>query len=121
MVLECALDIDDLSCGFAIKDPRGTVLWGVTNLSQKQPAYKARAGSKLTIAADCIMWLSAGDYFVTLGAAHLTDGAKIDFAEAAIGFKVIGPDGIFTTSVVNMQTVFSIESDGAVVKQAARS
>jgi len=121
MVLDCERDIDDLSCGFNIKDRRGTILWGVTNLTQKQPPYKARAGSRLTIAADCIMWLSAGDYFVTLGAAHLTDGVKIDFAEDAIGFKVFGPSGIFTTSMVNLQTAFSIESDDAVAKQAARS
>ena len=109
MVLDCDRDIDDLSCGIVIKDRRGTVLWGVTNMTQMQTPYKARAGSRLTIAADCIMWLSAGDYFVTLGAAHLTDGVKIDFAEDAVGFKVIGPGGIFTTSTVNLQTEFSIE------------
>jgi lipopolysaccharide transport system ATP-binding protein len=109
MVLDCEQDIPDLSCGIAIKDRRGTVLWGVTNMSQTQTPYKARAGSRLTIAADCIMWLSAGDYFVTLGAAHWTDGAKLDFVEDAIGFKVIGPGGIFTTSTVNLQTQFSIE------------
>ncbi|HEV2109733.1 MAG TPA: ABC transporter ATP-binding protein [Gammaproteobacteria bacterium] len=121
MVMDCLRDIDDLSCGFAIKDRRGTVLWGVTNLSQKQSAYKARAGSRLIIAADCIMWLAAGDYFLTLGAAHLADGAKIDFAEDAISFKVIGPDGIFTTSTVNLQTVFSIDSASGAVKRVARS
>jgi hypothetical protein len=109
MVLDCEQDIADLSCGFAIKDRRGTVLWGVTNMSQTQVPYKARAGSRLTIAADCIMWLSAGDYFVTLGAAHLADGEKLDFVEDAIGFKVIGPGGIFTTSTVNLQAEFSIE------------
>ena len=109
MVLDCEQDIADLSCGFAIKDRRGTVLWGVTNMSQTQVPYKARAGSRLTIAADCVMWLSAGDYFVTLGAAHLSDGEKLDFVEDAISFKVIGPGGIFTTSTVNLQTEFSIE------------
>jgi len=109
MVLDCRQDIDNLSCGFAIRDRRGTVLWGVTNLSQNQPPYKVRAGSRLTIAADCIMWLSGGDYFVALGAAHLADGEKIDFVEDAIIFKVIGPEGIFTTSTVNLQTAFSIE------------
>ena len=121
MVLDCEQDIEDLSCGFNIKDRRGTVLWGVTNLTQKQPPYKARAGSRLTIAADCIMWLSAGDYFVTLGAAHLEDGAKIDFAEDAIGFKVIGPEGIFTTSTVNLQTAFSIERKAREVRSTAEA
>jgi ABC-type polysaccharide/polyol phosphate transport system ATPase subunit len=113
MVLDCERDIDDLSCGFSIKDRRGTVLWGVTNMTQTQTPYKARAASRLVIAADCVMWLAAGDYFVTLGAAHLADGAKIDFAEDAIAFTVIGPVGIFTTSTVNLESVFSIESKPA--------
>jgi ABC-type polysaccharide/polyol phosphate transport system ATPase subunit len=117
MVLDCDQDIVDLSCGFSIKDRRGTVLWGATNISQTQTAYKARAGSRLIIAADCTMWLSAGEYFVTLGAAHLADGAKIDFAEDAIGFKVIGPEGIFTTSVVNLQTILTIECEGPAVEE----
>jgi homopolymeric O-antigen transport system ATP-binding protein len=117
MVLDCDQDIVDLSCGFSIKDRRGTVLWGATNISQTQTAYKARASSRLIIAADCTMWLSAGEYFVTLGAAHLADGAKIDFAEDAIGFKVIGPEGIFTTSVVNLQTTFNIECQTAEVER----
>ena len=117
MVLDCDQDIVDLSCGFSIKDRRGTVLWGATNISQTQTAYKARASSRLIIAADCKMWLSAGEYFVTLGAAHLADGAKIDFAEDAIGFKVIGPEGIFTTSVVNLQTTFNIECQTAEVER----
>ena len=119
MVLECAQDIDDLSCGFNIKDRRGTILWGVTNLTQKQPPYRARAGSRLVISADCVMWLSAGDYFVTMGAAHLGDGVKIDFAEEAVGFKVLGPEGIFTTSSVNLQTVFKIESEPAAARRIA--
>jgi len=117
MVLHCDQDIVDLSCGFSIKDRRGTVLWGATNISQTQTAYKARASSRLIIAADCTMWLSAGEYFVTLGAAHLADGVKIDFAEDAIGFRVIGPEGIFTTSVVNLQTRLTIECEGRAAEE----
>lgn len=113
MVLDCQQAVDDLSAGFAIKDRRGTVLWGITNLAQNRVAHKADADSRLVISADCIMWLSAGYYFVTLGAAHVEEGKKIDFIEDAIEFKVIGPDGIFTNSVVNLQTAFSIESKPA--------
>ena len=93
----------------------------MTNLTQKQPPYKARAGSRLTVTADCVMWLSAGDYFVTLGAAHLSDGAKMDFAEEAVAFKVLGPEGIFTTSTVNLQTVFGIQSADASPRRVAES
>ena len=108
-------DFDDLSVGFAIKDCRGSVLWGVTNITQKYPPYQARSGETLTIVADCMMWLANGDYFVTLGAAHLNGGDKIDFVEDAIEFKIIGTSDIFTTSIVNLQTNFQI-MDGNTIK-----
>ncbi len=82
--------IDDLSCGFAIKDRRGTVLWGATNITQKLIPRRISAGEQFSVVADCVMWLAAGDYFVTLGAAHLDDGQKIDFVEDAIHFVVTG-------------------------------
>ncbi|MCZ7559483.1 MAG: ABC transporter ATP-binding protein [Burkholderiaceae bacterium] len=110
MTLFCAREIEDLSCGFAVKDRRGTVLWGVTNLTDSRSAMRVQAGETLSISASGVMWLAAGDYFVTLGAAHLGDGGKIDFVEDAIGFRVLGPGNIFTTSVVNMQSRFVIES-----------
>jgi ABC-type polysaccharide/polyol phosphate transport system ATPase subunit len=108
MRLECRKDISDLSCGFAIKDRKGTVVWGETNITHAQESSSVRAGELLTIASDLTMWLADGDYFVTLGAAHVADGAKIDFIEDAIQFRVVGPGGIFTTSVVNLDSCFSI-------------
>jgi len=116
MILRIMADLDDLSVGFAIKDRRGSVLWGVTNITQKYPPYQARSGETLTIVADCRMWLADGDYFVTLGAAHLNGGDKIDFAEDAIEFKITGTSGIFTTSLVNLQTRFRI-IDGMAIKR----
>jgi hypothetical protein len=55
------------------------------------------------------MWLATGDYFLSLGAAHGSDGSKIDFVEDALAFRVIGPKNIFTTSVVNLQAELTIE------------
>jgi ABC-type polysaccharide/polyol phosphate transport system ATPase subunit len=110
--LACKVDIPDISCGFAIKDKRGTVLWGMTNISQTQTAYSAGSGAKLTIATPGVMWLAAGDYFVTLGVAHANSGSKIDFIEDAINFRVIGTENIFTTSTVNLQTRFEINAGG---------
>jgi len=118
MVLDCQQAIDDLSCGFAIKDRRGTVLWGITNLAQDKTAFKAQSGSRLIVSAECVMWLAAGYYFVTLGAAHVEEGRKIDFVEDAIEFKVVGPDGIFTNSVVNLQTTFNIECRNEATEEA---
>lgn len=110
MRLICKHAIHDISCGFAIKDRRGTVLWGATNITELQRSYGADEGEYLTISVPGQMWLAAGDYFVTLGAAHLENGVKIDFIEDAIEFRVIGTDNIFTTSVVNLRTRFDITS-----------
>lgn len=113
MRLRCAVDIPALSCGFAIKDRKGTVVWGATNLTSHGVACHARASDVLMIACDCTMWLSAGDFFVTLGAAHLHDGTKIDFVEDAIQFRVVGAEGIFTTSLVNLGSSFTISNEEA--------
>lgn len=101
-------DIADLSCGFAIKDRRGTVLWGITNLTEKVDMLNLLNGQAATISASSVMWLAAGDYFVTLGVAKRDDGQKVDFIEDAISFRVVGPGNIFTTSIVNLQTQLSI-------------
>ncbi len=113
MTIDCLLPVDDLSCGFAIKDRRGTVLWGVTNLAYGLPAMAVQPGERLEISARGTMWLAAGDYFVTLGAAHLADGSKIDFVEDAIVFRVTGPGHIFTSAFVNLQSDFRIDSTAA--------
>ena len=101
-------NIDDLSFGFAIKDRRGTVLWGITNISDSNESYRLIKGERIDVSTTGFMWLSAGHYFVTLGAAHVNNGDKIDFVEDAIEFRVVGPKGIFSTSVVNMQSEFCI-------------
>lgn len=110
MTLHCERDIKDISCGFAIKDRRGTVLWGVTNIAQGRQAYQARAGETFNVIADCSIWFAAGDYFVNLGAGHLDNSEMLDFVEDAIHFRVNGPGGIFTTAVVNLQTTFKMQS-----------
>jgi lipopolysaccharide transport system ATP-binding protein len=113
MRLRCLKDIPDLSCGFAIKDRKGTVVWGETNMTSTQAAISARGGDILTISTELTMWLADGDFFVTLGAAHVADGAKIDFIEDAIQFRVTGPGRIFTTSLVNLDSRFSIDTQAA--------
>jgi hypothetical protein len=119
MRIECHKNIPDLSCGFAIKDRKGTVVWGETNITHSQASYSARAGEHLTISSDLTMWLADGDYFVTLGAAHVEDGGKIDFIEDAVQFRVVGPGGIFTTSLVNLDSHFSISTSQGAETSAA--
>jgi lipopolysaccharide transport system ATP-binding protein len=103
-------DLDDVSTGFAIKDRRGTVLFGVTNISQNQPPAQLRAGEAFTLRVAMTMWLAAGDYFVNLGAGHLGSSIMCDFIEDALQFNVVGPGGIFTTAVVNLEPRFELRS-----------
>jgi ABC-type polysaccharide/polyol phosphate transport system ATPase subunit len=112
----CKKDIPDLSFGFAIKDLKGTVLWGITNVTSFDTSYSAKEGEEVTVVADSKVWLAAGHYSVTLGLAHLSDGEKIDFIEDAIIFKVLGPGRIFTTSIVNLETSFEISSNLKILK-----
>jgi lipopolysaccharide transport system ATP-binding protein len=111
MVLEFRSEIHHISYGFAIKNQRGTILWGVTNISQGMPPHNGRGGEHFDISAQGVMWLAAGDYYVTLGASHMDNGRKIDFIEDAIEFQVVGPSGVFTNSVVNLQIGLSVTLD----------
>lgn len=111
MTFLCKKEIPDLSFGFAIKDVKGTVLWGITNVSANDCPYNANEGEVLTVVAESRVWLAAGHYSVSIGLAHLGDGEKIDFIEDAIMFKVLGPGKIFSTSIVNLETLLKIESN----------
>lgn len=118
MTLLCREPFIDGSCGFVIKDARGNVLWGMTNVSHgAKPVISCEAGAQLVARVNGVMWLAAGNYFVTLGFAHQSDGAKIDFAEDAIEFSVLGPSDIFTASIANLQAGMQIEErSGSAVK-----
>ena len=110
-------DLDDVSTGFAIKDRRGTVLFGITNISQNQQPTQLRAGEAITLRVAMTMWLAAGDYFVNLGAGHLDSSIMCDFIEDALQFNVIGPGGIFTTAVVNLDSRFELRHSDPVDSQ----
>jgi lipopolysaccharide transport system ATP-binding protein len=112
MTLKFLSDVHDVSYGFVIKNRQGTVVWGVTSILQGKSAHYGHKGEVFIINANGIMNLASGEYFVTLGTAHLDDGRKIDFIEDATGFQVVGPAGIFTTSIVNLQTKFDITQKG---------
>ncbi len=104
-----SVPIDDWSVGFTIKDARGVVVWGLTSVTQKVSPTPLIAGDVLDARVDISMWLTDGDYFVNLGIGHASDGQMIDFIDDAIHFKVTGPGGIFTNSVVNLDSAFRVQ------------
>ncbi|MFZ5734944.1 MAG: Wzt carbohydrate-binding domain-containing protein, partial [Pseudomonadota bacterium] len=95
--------LDGYTLGFAVRDRRSTVLFGITTTSQGKKAPPLRAGEIITCRASVRMWLSAGTYFVTFGAADERTGQKIAFLDNGIQFEVRGPGKIFTESIVNLE------------------
>lgn len=78
-------------------------------MTQHGSTVSVRPGDTLKVTSSGVIWLATGDYFLSLGAAHGSDGSKIDFVEDAVTFRVIGPKNIFTTSVINLQAELAIE------------
>jgi ABC-type polysaccharide/polyol phosphate transport system ATPase subunit len=109
MTCVCRQSVVDATCGFVIKDRKGIIVWGMTNVSYGDPLIKAEVGEQLRFLIRGTMWLSAGEYTITLGMAHQIEGDKIDYIEEAIHFQVIGPARVFTASVVNLQATLSTE------------
>ena len=104
----CRRTIDEVSFGFSIKDRRGTVVWGITNMSQDKKPQRVSKGDVLSVTCDCTMWLAAGEFSVTIGFAYLEDGMKLDQIEDAMLFTVIGPGNIYTTSTVNLDSTMAV-------------
>ena len=107
----CNREIPDLSCGFNVMDAKGMVLFGVTSLTQQQRIRSLQEHERVRCEATISMWLAAGDYYITLGAADPDSGSRFEFIEDAISFKVFGPGGIYSTSLVNLQPVFNVTRD----------
>ncbi len=103
MKIRANTEIEGWSGGFAIRDRRGLIIFGVTTLSKNMTAPALSDGEEITCQSDSVMWLAEGTYFLTLGLADGESGEKIDFIENAVVFNVTGPGGIFTTSFVNLE------------------
>jgi lipopolysaccharide transport system ATP-binding protein len=99
--------IEDASLGLVIRNVKGLDLFGITNLSIDYLLPEVGEGEFLEFSADFRMWLAAGEYFVTFGVAR-AHGDKCDFLEDGFHFKVVGPPGIFSASIVNLEPTVSI-------------
>ncbi len=107
MRVRANVDLDDMHYGWVIRNRRGIEVYGIGSLAQGLKPIPLRAGEVVENRVDMTMWLAAEDYFVTLGTAH-ADGPKCDFMEDAVIFRVLGPTGIFTSSIVNLNADFKL-------------
>lgn len=104
-----ATQMADISGGFVIKDVKGRIVWGTTNILQYSESITVAANELIVFKVKCRMWLANGEYFVTLGLANFNTGNKVDFIEDATYFKVDGADCILDASIVNLESRLLIE------------
>lgn len=102
MTFEATEDVEDWSGGFVIRDRRASVMFGLTNKSAGIGPDILKCGERREIALDLRNNLAPGYYSVTLGVADPHNGHKWDFVERAIEFEVVGPAGLITSSVVQL-------------------
>ncbi|HXS75137.1 MAG TPA: ABC transporter ATP-binding protein [Terracidiphilus sp.] len=110
-------EVPSLSTGCLIRNVRGIDLFGITNTTLGAPLGLQEKGKVLLVKVPLQMWLAAGDYFLTVGAAR-SDGMQYDLRNDALQFTVLGTPQLFTTSIVNLDARFSIEQ---VSQQAAEA
>jgi lipopolysaccharide transport system ATP-binding protein len=125
LVFEALADLSDYSPAIAIRDRRGTVVFGLSSLTQGVAVPHLRQGERLLFECVWFNWLARGDYSITFGVGEATTGEKIAFYDPGLSFKVEGVFGIFTTSIVNleatteyklMRTQGALETEGASLK-----
>ena len=103
-------DVSSLSTGCVIRNVRGIDLFGITNTTIGAPLGFQEKGKVLKVKVDLRMWLAAGDYFLTVGAAR-SDGMQYDLRNDALHFTVVGTPQLFTTSVVNLDARLSVDEE----------
>lgn len=102
-------DVSYLSTGIIIRTPKSVDIFGVTNKSAGQNTFiNLKQGQVLDVSIDVDLWLAAGDY-VLLAANAGEDGVQYDCIQSALQFTVLNTPHLFTTSLVNLKPVLSIE------------
>jgi hypothetical protein len=105
-------DVDGHSAGFLVRDVKGVDLFGATTLTQRMPATPMRRGDLVEFVLEVTMWLTNGIYFLTLGIAdpYAENDVQYDLRQDVLQFEVGRKEGIFTTSIVDLEEKFSFRN-----------
>jgi ABC-type polysaccharide/polyol phosphate transport system ATPase subunit len=106
LTFRCAEDIPYVSGGFVIRNKRGIVIWGLTNVTAEGHGFSAGKGQTVTFKAECTLNLHPGTYFATVGIAK-ENGGKIDFAENLFSFDIVGRCITISDSLTNLDERFA--------------
>ncbi len=97
-------DVEAATFGFAIRSLKGVDMCGVTNMSQKMGSPSRKKGDLVEARIGLTMWLTNGVYFLTVGTAdpNAESDVQYDLHSDGLQFEVGMKDGIFTTSIVDL-------------------
>jgi hypothetical protein len=103
-------DVRAVSAGFTINNVQGTELYGVNSGLQNKNIYQISKGSIVETRASITMWLTNGEYFMTIAIAdpEAETDVQFDLRFDALQFEIGFRSGIHTTSIVNLDENFSV-------------
>jgi hypothetical protein len=97
-------DVDGATFGFVVRSLKGVDLFGTTNFVKKMEVSPWKTGDLIETRLDVSMWLTNGIYFLTVATADpfAEDDVQYDIFYDGLQFEVLMKEGIFTTSIVNL-------------------
>jgi hypothetical protein len=103
-------DVDGVATGFTINNVQGLELYGVNSGLQKKNIYKISKGNIVETQACITMWLTNGEYFLTVAIAdpEAVSDVQYDMRFDAFQFEIGFRSGIHTTSIVNLDEDFRL-------------
>jgi ABC-type polysaccharide/polyol phosphate transport system ATPase subunit len=103
-------DVVAAATGFTINNVQGMELYGVNSTVQNKDIYNVPEGSIIETQVYVDMWLTNGEYFLTVAIANpeAEDNVQYDLRFDALQFEIGMRSGIFTASVVNLNEDYQI-------------
>jgi ABC-type polysaccharide/polyol phosphate transport system ATPase subunit len=103
-------DAQAVSAGFTINGLQGTELYGVNSHIQGKNIYNVPKGGIVETRALVTMWLTNGEYFlsVSIGDPTAESNIQFDMRFDALQFEIRMRTGIHTTSIVNLDEYFTL-------------
>jgi ABC-type polysaccharide/polyol phosphate transport system ATPase subunit len=103
-------DVDGSTFGFVIRNLKGVDMFGTSNKAQKMTTIPRKKGDLVEADLAVSMWLTNGAFFLTASVADpfATEDVQYDLLYDGFQFDVRMKEGIFTTSIVNLDAKISI-------------
>ena len=100
-------DIEDPTFGFLIRDPKGTIVFGIDARSADFQIRPHKKGEVLEGIIEVTMWLTNGEYFLSAGIGRRREIKIIDLRHDGLLFSI--PNNLlqYPVSIINLQPIIS--------------